>query len=129
MPRIVGVNIPDNKKIFIALTYVYGIGRSLSKDILEKAGIDPDKRAHELTPDEMAKIREVIEGTHVIEGELRREILGSVRRLKEIGSWRGIRHNKNLPVRGQRTKTNNRTVRGNKRRTVGSGKKPPPSAT
>jgi small subunit ribosomal protein S13 len=129
MVRIVGVSIPDNKKILVALTYVYGIGSSLSKDILGKAKIDVDKRVKDLTQEEINSIRSAIEGTYTIEGELKREILGSVRRLKDIGSWRGMRHTKGLPVRGQRTKTNNRTVRGNKRTTVGSGKKPAATPT
>ena len=129
MARIVGVSIPDNKKILVALTYVYGIGSSLSKDILGKAKIDVDKRVKDLTQEEINSIRSAIEGTYTIEGELKREILGSVRRLKDIGSWRGMRHTKGLPVRGQRTKTNNRTVRGNKRTTVGSGKKPAATPT
>ena len=129
MARIVGVNIPDNKKIFIALTYVYGIGSSLSKEILTKVKVDPDKRAKDLSPEEINDIRGAIEGVYTIEGELKREILGSIRRLKEINSWRGLRHTKGLPVRGQRTKTNSRTIRGNKRSTVGSGRKPAATPT
>ena len=129
MARIVGVNIPDNKKIFIALTYVYGIGNSLSKEIITKVKVDPDKRAKDLSPEEINDIRGAIEGVYTIEGELKREILGSIRRLKEINSWRGLRHTKRLPVRGQRTKTNSRTIRGNKRSTVGSGRKPAATPT
>lgn len=124
MPRIAGVNIPENKKIEIALTYVYGIGRSLSKEILQKAKIDNSKKASQLSNDEINKLREIIEKNYKIEGELKREIMTMVKRLKDIGCWRGIRHIKGLPTRGQRTKTNNRTVRGNVRRTVGSGRKP-----
>jgi small subunit ribosomal protein S13 len=123
MPRIAGVNIPENKRIEIALTYVYGIGHSLSKKILAQTKINPDTRANKLTTEEVNKLREVIEKGYKIEGELRREKLMNIKRLKDIGCYRGIRHIKGLPVRGQRTKTNTRTVRGNVRRTMGSGRK------
>lgn len=129
MPRIVGVNIPDKKRIVIALTYVYGIGESLSAKILKGANIDENKKASELTTEELNRIRDILSKEYRVEGELRRDILTSIRRLRDIGSWRGMRHSKRLPVRGQRTKTNNRTVRGNVRKTVGSGKKPPSSPT
>lgn len=127
MPRISGVNIPDNKKIEIALTYIYGIGCSLSRDIIKELGIDPEKRASQLTSQEVSKLKDFIEKKYKIEGELKRERMMNIKRLKEIGSWKGLRHIKGLPVRGQRTKTNTRTVRGNVRKTVGSGKKPPPA--
>lgn len=129
MPRIAGVNIPENKKILFGLSYIYGVGPSLSKKILEKTGISPDTKASQLTSEEVSKLKELIEKTYKIEGELRREIMMNVKRLKDIGSWRGLRHSKGLPTRGQRTKTNNRTVRGNVRKTVGSGRKPAAEAT
>ena len=127
MPRIAGVNIPEEKPIEIALTYIYGIGRSLSKEILEKTKIEPQKRASQLTAQEVNKLKEVIEQNYKIEGDLRREIRDNIKRLKEIGTWRGLRHIKGLPVRGQTTRINSRTVRGNVRRTMGSGRKPPPA--
>jgi small subunit ribosomal protein S13 len=129
MPRIAGVNIPENKQIEIALTYIYGIGSSLSRKILAEAKINPDLRASQLTPAQMQKLREIIEKKHKIEGDLRREVMMAIKRLKDIGSLRGIRHQKGLPVRGQRTRTNTRTVRGNVRKTVGSGRKPSASPT
>jgi small subunit ribosomal protein S13 len=129
MPRIAGVNLPENKQIEISLTYIFGIGRSLSNKILTTAGIDPSKKASELTSQEVSKLKDIIEKDYKVEGELKRTILANIKRLKEVGSWRGFRHLKGLPVRGQRTKTNNRTVRGNVRKTVGSGKKPPASPT
>lgn len=121
--RIVGINIPDNKRIEVALTYIYGIGRSLSRYILDKTGINLDKKAKELTPDEINKIKEFIEKNYKIEGELRQSIKQNINLLKELGTYRGVRHIKHLPVRGQRTKTNSRTVRGNVRKTAGSGKR------
>jgi small subunit ribosomal protein S13 len=127
MPRIAGVNIPENKQIEIALTYIYGIGRSLSREILQKANVDFQKRASELSPEEVNKLKEIIEKNYKIEGDLRREIKDNIKRLKEISSWRGFRHIKGLPVRGQTTRVNSRTVRGNVRRTMGSGRKPPPA--
>ncbi|RLC35155.1 MAG: 30S ribosomal protein S13 [Candidatus Nealsonbacteria bacterium] len=129
MPRIAGVNIPEQKQIETALTYIYGIGRSLSREILAETKIDPHTRASKLTPDEVNRLRETIEKKYKIEGDLRRQKMMSIKRLKDIGSWRGLRHIKGLPVRGQRTRTNTRTVRGNVRKTVGSGKKPPPEPT
>ena len=124
MARIAGINIPDNKRIEIALAYIYGIGPSLSRKILKQAGIDLDIRAKNLNEAQLNKLREIIEGGNFkIEGELRREIMMNVKRLKEIGCYRGIRHIKGLPVRGQNTKTNSRTVRGNVRKTMGSGRK------
>ncbi len=127
MPRIAGVNIPDNKHILISLTYIYGIGRSSSRKILEEAGVDPQKKASELTAEEVNKLKKIIEENYKIEGDLRREKMMAIKRLKDIGCWRGLRHIKGLPVRGQRTRSNNRTVRGNVRKTVGSGRKPPPA--
>lgn len=127
MPRIAGVNIPEKKQIEIALTYIYGIGRSLSRKILTEADIDLYRRASDLTAEEVNKLREIIEKKYKTEGDLRRDKMVDIKRLKEIGSWRGMRHIKGLPVRGQKTQTNTRTVRGNVRKTVGSGKKAPPS--
>lgn len=128
MPRIAGVNIPDNKQILIALTYVYGIGLSLSRKILLETKIDPYLRAEKLSPEQINNLRDAIAKNYKIEGDLHREIMTSVKRLKDIGCWRGHRHMKALPTRGQRTKTNSRTVRGNIRRTVGSGRKSAPAA-
>ena len=129
MPRLLGVTIPDNKRIVISLTYVYGIGRSLSEQILKETKIDPDIKAAKLTTEQLSKIREIIEKQYETEGELKRKFMMNVRRLRNIGSWRGSRHAKGLPVRGQRTKTNSRTRRGNVRKTVGSGKRPAASPT
>lgn len=122
MPRIAGVNIPEDKKIEFALPYIYGIGPALSRKILAETGVDPKKRSKELTPEETNKLRQAIEKEYKVEGELRRVVMFNIKRLKDIGAYRGIRHAKHLPVRGQRTKTNSRTVRGNVRRTAGSGK-------
>ena len=126
MPRIAGVNIPDKKQIEIALTYIFGIGRSSSRKILTQTNINSCRRTSDLTTEEINQLREIIEKKHKTEGERRREIMMNIKRLKDVGSWRGIRHIKGLPVRGQRTRTNTRTIRGNVRKTVGSGKKPPP---
>ena len=129
MPRIAGVNIPDQKPILIALTYIYGIGLSSSRKILSEAGVNFQKRAKDLTQEEVNALKEIIEKKYLIEGGLRREIIMNIKRLKDIGSWRGLRHLKGLPVRGQRTRTNTRTVRGNVRKTVGSGRKTPAEPT
>jgi small subunit ribosomal protein S13 len=129
MPRIAGVNIPENKKIEISLTYIYGVGNSLSKKILAEMKIDGSKKASDLTPKEVNDLKDFIEKSYRIEGDLRRQIMINVKRLKDIGAWRGLRHIKGLPVRGQRTKTNNRTVRGNVRKTMGSGRKPSATPT
>ncbi|MDD4661995.1 MAG: 30S ribosomal protein S13 [Candidatus Pacebacteria bacterium] len=127
MPRVLGVHIPDEKKIEFALTYVFGIGRTLSKKILAEANISLDKKAKDLTQDELNKIKEVVEANYLVEGDLKREVMMNIKRLKDINTWRGHRHSKRLPVRGQTTRINSRTVRGNKRATVGSGRKAPPS--
>jgi len=122
--RIANVNIPDNKRIEVALTYIYGIGRSLSRKILKEAGINFDLRAKDLSSDQVKAIQDIIQEKKIlIEGDLRREIAQNIKRLKEIGCYRGLRHIKRLPVRGQRTRTNSRTVRGNVRRTMTSGKR------
>lgn len=120
--RIAGVNIPDNKKVFIALTYIYGIGETLSQRILDATKIK-NKHAKELTSEEVNKIQEFIEKHYKTEGSLRQLIKQNIQRLKEIQSYRGTRHMKRLPARGQSTKTNSRTVRGNVRKTAGSGKR------
>ncbi len=122
MPRIAGVNIPEDKQIRIALTYIYGIGRSLSEKLLTDNKIDLKKEAKDLTSKEINKLRKTIEEKHKVEGELRREEMTNIKRLKDISCWKGIRHEKDLPVRGQRTRTNSRTVRGNVRKTMGSGR-------
>lgn len=119
--RIAGITIP-NKRIVFALTSLYGVGKSRSEFICEQAGIDFSKKADDLTPEEENKIRGVMD-TFKLEGDLKREVSGNIKRLKDIGTYRGTRHNKRLPVRGQRTKTNSRTVRGNVRKTMGSGRR------
>ena len=121
--RVVGVNIPDNKKVEIALSYLYGVGRSLAARILAEAGISSEKRTKDLTAEEMNKIQSILEKKYKVEGELRQIVKQNISRLKEIQSYRGTRHAKKLPVRGQRTKSNSRTVRGNVRKTAGSGKR------
>jgi len=122
MLRISGVNIPDEKRIVISLTYIYGIGNAVASKILKELKISEDKRTKELNEDEQNEIRNYIEKRVKVEGELKHEVRNNVKRLKETGCYRGMRHQRGLPVRGQRTKTNNRTVRGNVRRTMGSGR-------
>ena len=112
MARIAGVDIPNNKRVEIALTYIYGIGRKSANDILVKTGINPDTRAKDLTEDEVAKLRDEIEKSYTVEGDLRREVSLNIKNMIEINCYRGIRHRKGLPVRGQRTKTNARTRKG-----------------
>jgi small subunit ribosomal protein S13 len=129
MARIAGINIPDNKQIEIALTYIYGIGRPLSRKILSKVGVKANIKTSQLKSEELNILREFIEKNYKIEGDLRREKMQNIKRLRDIGCWRGIRHAKKLPVRGQKTKKNNRTVRGNVRKTVGSGRKPAATPT
>jgi small subunit ribosomal protein S13 len=123
MTRIAGIDIPDNKKIDIALTYIYGIGRQSVGGILLSAKVDPTKRASDLSPQELSRIREIIEKSYKVEGDLRREITGNIKRLRDINSYRGTRHARGLPSHGQRTKTNSRTRRGNTRKTMGSGRR------
>lgn len=129
MIRIAGVNIPDEKCIDVSLTYIYGIGLSTSRKILADLKIDPAIRAKDVIQKDSNKLRDIIESDYSVEGELRHERKMNVRRLKEVGCYRGSRHQKGLPVRGQRTKTNNRTVRGNKRMTAGSGRSAAASKT
>ena len=122
MARIAGVDLPIEKRVEIGLTYVYGIGLKTSQNILAEAGINPDTRVKDLTEDEAAKIREIIANKYQVEGDLRREVALNIKRLSEIGCYRGIRHRRGLPVRGQKTKTNARTRKGPKR-TVGAKRK------
>lgn len=121
MARIAGTDLPRNKRIEIALTYIYGIGLSTSQKIIEKININPDTRVHALTDEEITKLRDEIDQNYQVEGDLRREVQMNIKRLIEIGSYRGGRHKKGLPVRGQRTRTNARTRRGAKRTVAGSG--------
>jgi small subunit ribosomal protein S13 len=122
MARIAGIDIPREKRVEVALTYIYGIGLSTSQKILKQTSINPDTRVRDLTDDQVNRLREVIDRSHKVEGDLRREVALNIKRLIEIGSYRGLRHRRNLPVRGQRTKTNARARRGPKR-TVGARKK------
>lgn len=121
--RIIGINLPDNKRVDIALTYLYGVGRTSAVKILNATKIDLAKRAKDLTQDEVSRIKEYLEKNYKVEGELRQVIKQNIALLKDLQSYRGIRHMRRLPVRGQRTKTNSRTVRGNVRKTAGSGKR------
>lgn len=124
MARIAGVTLPGEKRIEVALAYLYGVGIPLSKKVLKQAKVNPDTRAKDLTEAEVNTIKTTLDKMGIpVEGDLRRELFAHIKRLKEIGSYRGVRHMKRLPVRGQSTKTNNRTVRGNKRHTMGSGRK------
>ncbi|MCX6736623.1 MAG: 30S ribosomal protein S13 [Candidatus Parcubacteria bacterium] len=123
MFRISSTTLPDNKNLDVALSYLYGIGRPLALTILKKANLDPHIKIKNLTSEQTAKLREIIEKTYRVEDDLRREVRGNIKRLVNIGSYRGTRHIRKLPTRGQHTKTNTRTVRGNVRKTVGSGKK------
>ncbi|NLY29916.1 MAG: 30S ribosomal protein S13 [Firmicutes bacterium] len=115
MARIAGVDIPRDKRVEIALTYIYGIGRARSKEILAKASVNPDTRVRDLTEDEVNRLREIIDRDYVVEGDLRREVAQNIKRLMDIGSYRGYRHRRGLPVRGQRTRTNARTRKGPRR--------------
>ncbi len=127
MPRISGINIPDHKKIKVSLTYIYGIGPTSSEKILAKAKIKPDVLANKLKPGELNKLKKIIESDYKIEGELRQKVRLDVKRLERINCWRGLRHKKKLPVRGQRTRSNSRTIRGYARRTAGSGHRKAPT--
>ena len=123
MARIAGVTLPNAKRVDVALTYIYGIGPAIAKRILASTGVAGEIRVKDLSEAQANKLRDEVEKNNRVEGELRREVLSNIKRLKEIGSYRGSRHIRNLPVRGQRTKTNSRTIRGNVRRTMGSGKR------
>ena len=122
MARIIGIDVPDKKRLEVALTYIYGIGRKLSNQIIAKLGLDPNMRAHQLTQDDVARINAVLQADYVVEGDLRRQIQNNIKRLISIHCYRGIRHRLGLPVRGQRTRTNSRTRKG-KRKTVANKKK------
>ncbi|MDF1497165.1 MAG: 30S ribosomal protein S13 [Patescibacteria group bacterium] len=123
MARISGVVLPQNKRIDIALTYIFGIGKTRAEKIIKETGVDPSIRTKDLSADQEKILREAVEKTYRVEGELRREVLSNIKRMKEISCFRGTRHAKKLPARGQRSKTNSRTVRGNIRHTAGSGKR------
>jgi small subunit ribosomal protein S13 len=123
MARISGVNIPLNKRVEIGLTYIYGVGRSTSGQLLGQLGIEPDRKVRDLTEDEVIKLRELIDSSLTVEGDLRRERSQNIKRLQEIGCYRGLRHRRGLPVRGQNTKTNARTRKGPKRMSVAGKKK------
>jgi small subunit ribosomal protein S13 len=123
MARISGVNIPLNKRVEIGLTYIYGIGRSTSNELLARIGIEPDRKVRDLTEEEVVQLRDLIDGTLTVEGDLRRERSQNIKRLQEIGCYRGLRHRRGLPVRGQNTKTNARTRKGPKRMQVAGKKK------
>lgn len=123
MARIAGVDIPRNKQVEVSLTYIYGIGRSRSQEILSKANIDPMSRVRDLTDAEVTRLREIIDGDYLVEGDLRREVAMNIKRLTEIGSYRGLRHRRGLPVRGQRTRTNARTRKGPKKTVAGRGRR------
>jgi small subunit ribosomal protein S13 len=123
MARIAGINIPLNKRVEIGLTYIYGIGRPTSNEILAELGVEPDRKVRDLTDDEVSKLRDIIDRDYVVEGDLRRERSQNIKRLMEIGCYRGIRHRRGLPVRGQNTKTNARTRKGPKRMQVAGKKK------
>lgn len=123
MARIAGVELPRDKRVEIALTYIFGIGRSLAKRILQQTGVNPDKRVKDLTESEVSALRETIERNYKVEGDLRREIAMNIKRLIDIGCYRGLRHKMNLPVRGQRTRTNARTRKGPRKTVPGRGRK------
>jgi small subunit ribosomal protein S13 len=125
MARIAGVDLPRNKRMEVALTYIYGIGRSAAHKILDEAGVDVNKKSDAVSDEELVKLRQIIDARFKVEGDLRREVAMSIKRLMDVGSYRGLRHRRNLPVRGQRTHTNSRTRKGPRRAIA--GKKPPPS--
>lgn len=122
MPRVIGIDIPENKRLVISLTYLYGIGNHLSQQIIDKLGLDPNIRAHKLSQDDLARINNLLQSEYIVEGDLRRQVQNNIKRLISINAYRGIRHRLGLPVRGQRTRTNSRTRKG-KRRTVANKKK------
>ena len=115
MPRVIGVDIPGNKRLLISLTYIFGVGRNLSTEIIDKLGFNPDMRAQQLSDEDVAKINSLLQTEYTVEGDLRREVQGNIKRLITIGSYRGLRHRVGLPVRGQRTRTNTRTRKGKKK--------------
>ncbi|WP_420627269.1 30S ribosomal protein S13 [Candidatus Leptofilum sp.] len=123
MARIAGVDIPRNKRVEISLTYIYGIGKTTSRQILARAGVDPDTRVQDLSESEVTQLRQIIDNDLVVEGDLRREVAMNIKRLTEIGCYRGLRHRRHLPVRGQRTKTNARSRKGPKKTVAGRGRR------
>ena len=123
MPRIAGVDIPNDKQVWVSLQYIYGIGRTRSFQVLEKVGVNPELRVRDLSEDEVNRIREAVDKEYIVEGDLRKEVDLNIKRLIEIGSYRGLRHRRNLPVHGQRTRTNARTRRGTKRTVAGRGQR------
>lgn len=122
MPRVIGTDIPDNKKLAISLTYIFGVGPARAKEMIERLSLDPDMRAHKLTSDEIARINSFLQGEYVVEGDLRRQVQNNIKRLISIHAYRGTRHRLGLPVRGQRTHTNARTRKG-KKKTIANKKK------
>jgi len=122
MPRIIRIDVPDNKRLEVALTYIYGVGRKLSTQIIAKLGLNPNMRAHQLTQDDIARINTLLQAEYMVEGDLRRQVQNNIKRLVSIHCYRGMRHRLSLPVRGQRTRTNSRTRKG-KRKTVANKKK------
>lgn len=122
MPRVIGIDIPDNKRLEISLTYIYGIGRHVSNTIIQRLGFDPNMRAHKLTQDDLGRLNSLLQAEFVVEGDLRRQVQSNIKRLISTHSYRGLRHRNGLPVRGQRTRTNSRTRKG-KRKTVANKKK------
>jgi small subunit ribosomal protein S13 len=122
MPRVIGIDIPDNKRLEISLTYIYGIGRKLSNEIIVKLNLDPDMRAHKLSQDDIARINNLLQADYIVEGDLRRQVQNNIKRLVSIHAYRGMRHRLGLPVRGQRSRTNARTRKG-RRKTVANKKK------
>jgi small subunit ribosomal protein S13 len=123
MARISGVDIPRNKRVEVSLTYIYGIGNSASRSILTEAGVNPDTRVRDLAESEVMRLRQIIDRSHIVEGDLRREVAMNIKRLTEIGCYRGLRHRRHLPVHGQRTKTNARTRKGPKKTVAGRGRR------
>lgn len=123
MARIAGVDIPRDKRVAISLTYIYGIGKTTSSQILERAGVDPDTRVKDLSEAEVQRLRQLIDSDLIVEGDLRREVAMNIKRLSEIGCYRGVRHRRHLPVHGQRTKTNARTRKGPKKTVAGRGRR------
>lgn len=123
MARIAGVDIPRNKRVAISLTYIYGIGRTSSEQILERAEVNPDTRVRDLSEVEVTRLRQLVEKDYMVEGDLRREVAMNIKRLGEIGSYRGLRHRRHLPARGQRTRTNSRTRKGPKKTVAGRGRR------
>lgn len=122
MPRVIGIDIPDNKRLEISLTYIYGVGRHRANEIIAKLGLDPNMRAHKLSQDDIARINGLLQGEYILEGDLRRQVQNNIKRLISIHSYRGLRHRLGLPARGQRTRTNSRTRKG-RRKTVANKKK------